>query len=392
MKTLLTVLTLVSLTVLTAFAATEENKHETRTGQTRRHTGRRRRFRLDRRRPRRQRQGRDRRPSQNRSLLQGEGGGIPQGGSDHDHDRGRQGHRARHSKARIVRQAALAHDRPHPHRRAITSSKCRLILTLDLDTSGGDISANGLTGSVKVDTSGGDLNFGRIHGDIHADTSGGDITAKDCDGTTDLDTSGGRIEVTGGRGKLNVDTSGGNVTVLNRVGDTKVESSGGKLRLGNISGKLSAETSGGSVSAILPSPVAGDVQTGNLRRQHHGAYPAKCRPNDRRRNQRRQRAERFADFSEQLRQRFAQGNFERRRHQTRSAEQRRLDQDRLGRQKNRTAMILLDVMRRLGRETRDVSQRAGPAGATARRCNNPHSEISNQQSYERSPLCPPPTL
>lgn len=131
---------------------------------------------------------------------------------------------------------------------------------VDLDTSGGDVSANGLTGQVKVDTSGGGLNFGQIHGDIHADTSGGDITAKDCDGTDNLETSGGRIEVTGGRGKLEVDTSGGNVTVLNRVGDAKVESSGGKLRLGNISGKLNAETSGGSVSAILPSPVAGDVR------------------------------------------------------------------------------------------------------------------------------------
>jgi DUF4097 and DUF4098 domain-containing protein YvlB len=130
----------------------------------------------------------------------------------------------------------------------------------DLDTAGGDISANNLTGNVKVDTSGGNLNFAQIHGDVHADTSGGDITAKNCDGSTNLDTSGGRIEVTGGRGSLSADTSGGQVTVLNRVGDTKVESSGGKLRLGNISGKLNAETSGGSVSVILPSPVAGDVR------------------------------------------------------------------------------------------------------------------------------------
>ncbi len=131
---------------------------------------------------------------------------------------------------------------------------------LDLDTSGGDISASGITGKVKVDTSGGDLTFHQIHGDLHADTSGGNIVAKDCEGKIDLDTSGGRIEVTGGRGDLKVDTSGGNVTVLNRVGDTKVESSGGKLRLGNISGRLIAETSGGSVSAILPNPVAGDVR------------------------------------------------------------------------------------------------------------------------------------
>ena len=131
---------------------------------------------------------------------------------------------------------------------------------LDLDTSGGDVSANGVTGSVKADTSGGDLSFGQIHGDLHADTSGGNIVAKDCDGKTDLDTNGGRIEVTGGRGVLKAETSGGNVTVLNRVGDTKVASSGGKLRLGNISGKLDAETSGGSVSAILPSSVAGNVR------------------------------------------------------------------------------------------------------------------------------------
>ncbi|HEX4666933.1 MAG TPA: DUF4097 family beta strand repeat-containing protein [Chthoniobacterales bacterium] len=140
------------------------------------------------------------------------------------------------------------------------SIKVPASFNVDLDTSGGDVSAHGLTGEVKVDTSGGDLNFGQIHGDIHADTSGGNITAKDCDGATSLDTSGGRIEVTGGRGKLDVDTSGGNVTVLNRAGDTKVQSSGGKLRLGHISGKLTAETSGGSVSAILPSPVVGDVR------------------------------------------------------------------------------------------------------------------------------------
>lgn len=43
--------------------------------------------------------------------------------------------------------------------------------SVDLDTSGGDITANGLTGEVKTDTSGGDLNFAQIHGTIHGDTS-----------------------------------------------------------------------------------------------------------------------------------------------------------------------------------------------------------------------------
>ncbi len=129
----------------------------------------------------------------------------------------------------------------------------------DLDTAGGGITANGLTGSVKADTSGGDLAFEKIHGDIHADTSGGGIKVTKCEGKTHLDTSGGHIEVTDGRGDLNADTSGGNVTVMNLAGDAKVDSAGGKLRLANISGKLIAETAGGAISAILPATVTNDI-------------------------------------------------------------------------------------------------------------------------------------
>ncbi len=129
----------------------------------------------------------------------------------------------------------------------------------DLDTSGGDISTRGLTGSMKADTSGGDLTFEKIHGEITADTSGGGIKLSGCDGHAHLDTSGGHIEVTDGRGNLTADTSGGNITVLNLAGNAKVESSGGKLRLANISGKLTAETSGGSISAILPANVTEDI-------------------------------------------------------------------------------------------------------------------------------------
>ncbi len=259
MKTLLTTLTLVSLTTFTAFAATEENIHETRAAQA---------------------GGKlvvdvdfgsiDVTPGENDKVVIDAHRKIEASSKEKEEE---------YFKAvpitittegdRVIVRAIQKHESlgrqlwrmmGHTRTEGRYTIKVPANFNVDLDTSGGDVSANGLTGEVKVDTSGGDLNFGQIHGDIHADTSGGDITAKDCDGTDKLDTSGGRIEVTGGRGKLDVDTSGGNVTVLNRVGDTKVDSSGGKLRLGNISGKLNAETSGGSVSAILPSPVAGDVR------------------------------------------------------------------------------------------------------------------------------------
>jgi len=259
MKTLLTTLILVSLTTLTAVATTEENRHETRPAK----------------------------PG-GTLVVDVDFGSIDVAPGENDKvviDAHRKIEASSKEKEqeyfkavpitittegdRVIVRAIHKHESlgsqlwkmvGHTRTEGRYTIKVPANFNADLDTSGGDISANGLTGNIKVDTSGGDLTFGQIHGDIHADTSGGNIVAKDCDGSTKLDTSGGRIEVTGGRGTLNADTSGGNVTVLNRVGDTKVESSGGKLRLGNISGKLNAETSGGAVSAILPSPVAGDVR------------------------------------------------------------------------------------------------------------------------------------
>jgi DUF4097 and DUF4098 domain-containing protein YvlB len=257
MKPLLTTLTLVSLT-LTAFAATEENKHEIRPAK-----------------------------AGGKLVVDVDFGSIDVSPGENDKvviDAHRKVEMSSKEKEqeylaaapitittegdKIIVRAIHQHESlgrqvwrmmGHTRTEGRYAIKVPTNFSLDLDTSGGDVSADGVTGNVKVDTSGGDLTFGQIHGDLHADTSGGDITAKECDGKTDLDTSGGRIEVTGGRGDLKVDTSGGNVTVLNRVGDTKVDSSGGKLRLGNISGKLVAETSGGSVSAILSNPVTGDV-------------------------------------------------------------------------------------------------------------------------------------
>lgn len=130
----------------------------------------------------------------------------------------------------------------------------------DLRTAGGDISANELTGAIKVETSGGDLTFERIHGSIDAETSGGNIKVSACAGTLGVETSGGHIESTGGSGKLRAETSGGGVTVLDFAGDARVETSGGKLRLANVGGKLVGETSGGAIAAILPASVTGDVR------------------------------------------------------------------------------------------------------------------------------------
>ena len=259
MKTLLTASILIVLTALPAFAATEENIHETRAAK----------------------------PG-GKLVVEVDFGSIEVTPGDNDkvvidaHRKISAGSKEKEEKYlkevpitittegdSVIVRAIRKHDslgKQLWHLLGSTNSDGRYTIRVpanfgtNLNTTGGGISVRDLTGNLKADTSGGDLTFAQIRGDIHADTSGGDITATKCDGKIEIDTSGGRIEVTGGQGQLNAETSGGHVTVLNRVGDTRVESSGGKLRLGNISGKLHAETSGGSVSAILPSPVTGDVR------------------------------------------------------------------------------------------------------------------------------------
>lgn len=130
----------------------------------------------------------------------------------------------------------------------------------DLETSGGSITVNDLTGTVTADTSGGDLKLSRLHGPIHAETRGGHIDIVSCEGATHIKTSGGRIKSNGGSGSLDAHSSGGTIAVEDFGGDAKVETSGGRLDLKNIRGKLTGETSGGAISALLPSPMPDDVR------------------------------------------------------------------------------------------------------------------------------------
>lgn len=130
----------------------------------------------------------------------------------------------------------------------------------ELKTDGGAITTTNLTGKVKAHTSGGDMKFSLLHGPLKATTDGGEIEVAGCEGHIDLQTDGGRIETSGGSGSLHAETAGGSIKVENFNGDAMVETAGGQLALANIRGKLEAATSGGFISAKIPSPVPGDVK------------------------------------------------------------------------------------------------------------------------------------
>ncbi|MEP6955400.1 MAG: DUF4097 family beta strand repeat-containing protein [Chthoniobacterales bacterium] len=130
----------------------------------------------------------------------------------------------------------------------------------DLRTSGGSISASGVTGAVKADTSGGKLKFSQLHGPLDARTSGGSIALDDCDGDLKVSTSGGAIDANRNRGRLDARTSGGAIAVRGFVGDTEVKTSGGRLTLENMTGNVSGKTAAGSISCSLTDRIAGDVE------------------------------------------------------------------------------------------------------------------------------------
>lgn len=129
-----------------------------------------------------------------------------------------------------------------------------------LDTAGGGIEVDDLTGDVKAHTSGGGLQFARLHGPLNGDTSGGGIHVLNCEGKVKINTSGGGIDVAGGSGSLDGDTSGGSVSVKQFSGPMHVDTSGGGITILGATAKVEGSTSGGSITAELAAAVTDTVK------------------------------------------------------------------------------------------------------------------------------------
>ncbi|MFE6688205.1 DUF4097 family beta strand repeat-containing protein [Streptomyces sp. NPDC057743] len=114
--------------------------------------------------------------------------------------------------------------------------------------------------SVDLHTSGGDVTIRGAGGGITAETSGGDVTVEDTTArTAKLKTSGGNVEATLGAvpDEVSARTSGGDVTVRVPKGSYAVDAgtSGGSRKVSvatdeGSSHKISARTSGGDVSVL----------------------------------------------------------------------------------------------------------------------------------------------
>ncbi|PLW91024.1 DUF4097 family beta strand repeat-containing protein, partial [Mucilaginibacter sp.] len=114
---------------------------------------------------------------------------------------------------------------------------------IDLETSGGSITAARCSGNIKLETSGGSLNLNDLKGYVSAETSGGSIEGNNVDGELITSTSGGSINLMKIAGSVNAETSGGSVHV-------QMEKLGRYVKL---------ETSAGHIDLLVPQKAGMDV-------------------------------------------------------------------------------------------------------------------------------------
>jgi hypothetical protein len=117
-----------------------------------------------------------------------------------------------------------------------------------LNTSGGNISVDNLTGILNVNTSGGNVDLDKLNGQVKANTSGGNVSLSNINAECEASTSGGNIDLKNIIGKLNVSTSGGNIDVNNTKPQLNASTSGGNIDLKNVQGITDVNTSGGSIN------------------------------------------------------------------------------------------------------------------------------------------------
>lgn len=132
---------------------------------------------------------------------------------------------------------------------------------LDIDTSGGKITIEGIGSRSKLNTSGGGIQVRNLVGDLEANTSGGPISLRDVKGRMRVQTSGGGIEGTNLDGQLSAETSGGSIELERVAGDIDASSSGGGIHIIGAGGRVKAETSGGGIEASF---ARGNASGGSL--------------------------------------------------------------------------------------------------------------------------------
>jgi len=121
----------------------------------------------------------------------------------------------------------------------------------NFSTSGGSLHVEALTGQIKGETSGGSIEVSNSGDNISLETSGGSIKANNCHGKIKLETSGGSLHLDDLKGSITANTSGGSIEANHIEGELITGTSGGSVNLTQLACSLEASTSGGSMNVEL---------------------------------------------------------------------------------------------------------------------------------------------
>jgi DUF4097 and DUF4098 domain-containing protein YvlB len=130
-----------------------------------------------------------------------------------------------------------------------------------LETSGGDLTVNGITGHVEAQSGGGKVRIDDIGGPVTAETGGDSIEIGTVNGDLRLETGGGRINISNAKGRVTATTGGGNILLVSGAQAATLEAGGGNIEVRKCGGKLTVSTGGGNVElGDISGPV--EIQTG----------------------------------------------------------------------------------------------------------------------------------
>jgi len=139
-----------------------------------------------------------------------------------------------------------------------------VIITADFDLEDYDIEIRERSGGISVDVShhrsgghSGDINVTvkvPQESDLELETMGGEITIDNITGKIEGETMGGEIDLSNLRGKVEMTTMGGEITVSDSDLKGEVKTMGGEITFRNVSGDVKGSTMGGDVKYIGQGP------------------------------------------------------------------------------------------------------------------------------------------
>jgi DUF4097 and DUF4098 domain-containing protein YvlB len=152
---------------------------------------------------------------------------------------------------------------------------------LDVRTSDGSVTAQGVSGKIQFDTGDGNVTASNIKGDIRIHTGDGHIEGHNFDGSLDANTGDGNLRIDGRFDALTLKTGDGNIEAQASSGSKvangwSLHSGDGRITLrvpGDLNAMLDAHTGDGSITLDIPIQVSGSLSHSSVRGKMNAGGP-----------------------------------------------------------------------------------------------------------------------